>query len=51
MALQEGARKANGPARAGDGSEVTTPEDYLGDVIGDLSRRGTSRARSSAEPA
>ncbi|MDQ2699996.1 MAG: EF-Tu/IF-2/RF-3 family GTPase, partial [Actinomycetota bacterium] len=40
MALQEGARKANPtllePVMA---VEVTTPEDYLGDVIGDLSRR------------
>ena len=40
MALQEGARRANPallePVMA---VEVTTPEDYLGDVIGDLSRR------------
>ena len=40
MALQEGARKANPallePVMA---VEVTTPEDFLGDVIGDLSRR------------
>ena len=53
MALQEGARKANPallePVMA---VEVTTPEDYLGDVIGDLSRRrGKVRGRSSAEPA
>ena len=40
MALQEAARKASPtllePVMA---VEVTTPEDYLGDVIGDLSRR------------
>ncbi|HTU14110.1 MAG TPA: elongation factor G [Solirubrobacterales bacterium] len=40
MALQEGARKASPtllePVMA---VEVTTPEDFLGDVIGDLSRR------------
>ncbi|MGB0121375.1 MAG: elongation factor G [Solirubrobacterales bacterium] len=40
LALQEGARKAN-PALLEPVMkvEVTTPEDYLGDVIGDLSRR------------
>jgi elongation factor G len=40
MALQEGARKAS-PALLEPimAVEVTTPEDYLGDVIGDLSRR------------
>ena len=40
MAVQEGARKANPvllePVMA---VEVVTPEDFLGDVIGDLSRR------------
>jgi len=40
MAIQEGARKANPvllePVMA---VEVVTPEDFLGDVIGDLSRR------------
>jgi elongation factor G len=40
MAIQEGARKANPvllePTMA---VEVVTPEDFLGDVIGDLSRR------------
>ncbi len=40
MAMQEGARKANPvllePVMA---VEVVTPEDFLGDVIGDLSRR------------
>ena len=39
-AIQEGARKANPvllePVMSG---EVVTPEDFLGDVIGDLSRR------------
>ncbi len=40
MALQEGARKAS-PALLEPvmSVEVITPEDYLGDVIGDLSRR------------
>ncbi|MBK5111642.1 MAG: elongation factor G [Thermoleophilia bacterium] len=40
MALQEGARKAS-PALLEPimAVEVITPEDYLGDVIGDLSRR------------
>ena len=40
MALQEGARKAS-PALLEPvmSVEVTTPEDFLGDVIGDLSRR------------
>jgi elongation factor G len=40
MAIQEGARKANPvllePVMAVD---VVTPEDFLGDVIGDLNRR------------
>ena len=40
MAIQEAARKAN-PALLEPvmSVEVTTPEEYLGDVIGDLSRR------------
>jgi elongation factor G len=40
MALQEGARKASPTLLEPVMSvEVTTPEEYLGDVIGDLSRR------------
>ena len=44
--LQEGGRAGRpGAARADDGVEVTTPEDYMGDVIGDLnSRRGQMQA-------
>ncbi|MDE5009145.1 elongation factor G, partial [Francisella tularensis subsp. holarctica] len=41
MALKEGAKKANAcilePLMK---VEVVTPEDYLGDVLGDLHRRG-----------
>ncbi len=54
MAIQEGARKANPVLLEPVMSvEVVTPEDFLGDVIGDLSRRrgkgpGTGAARQRA---
>ena len=48
MALQEGARKAGvKPLEPMMEVEVTTPEDYMGDVIGDLnSRRGQIESMS-----